>query len=42
MVYEDGDICSKIKDLFTSTNNSKDDYDKKYMKIKFSSNYDLD
>ena len=37
-----GDICSKIKDLFTSTNNSKDDYDEKYMKIKFSSNYDLD
>ena len=37
-----GDICSKIKDLFTLTNNSKDDYDEKYMKIKFSSNYDLD
>ena len=31
----------KVKALITSTNNSSDDYDEKYMKIKFHSDDDL-
>ena len=37
--YEE--LWKKIKDLIRSINNNSDDYDKTYMKIKFSSDDDL-
>ena len=37
--YEE--VWSKIRDLIRSITNNLDNYDKKYMKIKFNSDYDL-
>ena len=36
-----GELWSKIRDLIRSINKNSDDYDKKYMKIKFNSNDEL-
>ena len=36
-----GKVWSKVKDLIRSKNDNSDDYDEKYMKIKFDSSYDL-
>ena len=36
-----GKVWSKIKDLIRSANNNSDDYDEKYMKIKFNADDDL-
>ena len=36
-----GELWSKIRDLIRSINKNSDDYDKKYMKIKFNSDDDL-
>ena len=35
------ELLTKFKDLIRSTNNNSDDYDEKYMKIKFNLNDDL-
>ena len=35
------ELWGKIKDLITSTNYNSDEFDGKYMKIKFTSNGDL-
>ena len=37
--YEE--LCSKIRDLIRSITKNTDDYDEKYMKIKFNSNDEL-
>ena len=34
-IYEE--LCSKIRDLIRSVTKNADDYDEKYMKIKFTS-----
>ena len=34
-------LWSKIRDLIRSKTNNPDDYDEKYMRIKFKSDYDL-
>ena len=36
-----GELWSKIRDLIRSINKNSNDYDKKYMKIKFNSNDEL-
>ena len=36
-----GELWSKIRDSIRSINKNSDDYDKKYMKIKFNSNDEL-
>ena len=38
---ETTELQGKIKDLITSTNYNSDEFDGKYMKIKFTSNGDL-
>ena len=35
------ELCDKIRDLVRSISNNSDDYDQKYMKIKFNSDDDL-
>ena len=35
------ELCEKIRDLVRSISNNSDDYDQKYMKIKFNSDDDL-
>ena len=40
-LLETMELWGKIKDLITSTNYNSDEFDGKYMKIKFTSNGDL-
>ena len=35
------ELCDKIRDLVRTISNNSDDYDQKYMKIKFNSDDDL-